>query len=245
MTQPVTPDPSDLIVGTMRPPQWIGRVPPLVWLFAALAVLDVLVRLTFFGESGPLTVDSVRRIVVSLAEPAIMVAVPAAVVLGRHSAPSGRALFLGAVLLALAEGIYVGAQALDRVFVTDPSFGVDGSVEIVDRFAVVRVVAGILALAGAVFLAVGVRVSAVGLVARGPRRGAVALLAIAVVSGFVDLLILARYVSTSSPDLASLVSPLGLVGNAIGIVTGIAWGALAAASLIAWSVARGGGRALV
>src|SRR3954471_18653512 len=174
MTQPVTPDPSDLIVGTMRPPAWIGRVPQFVWLFGALAVVDVIVRLTFFGGYGPMSVIDAASVALTLVQPVVVVVLPAAVLLGRHPSPGGRALLFGALLLMLAEYVFLGAQVLDR------ALGADNAGAGIDAFAVVRFVAAILALAGVAFLATGVRLSVLASPTSAVRRASFLLVASAV-----------------------------------------------------------------
>jgi hypothetical protein len=239
MTQPVTQDPSDLIVGTMRLPTWIGRVPRAVWLFGALAVLDAVVRLTLFGPFGPMSVGDVASIALTLVQPVVVVALPAAVVLGRHPGSAGRALLFGSLLLMFAEIVSLAAQALDRALVVaEPAGGLD-------TFAVVRFVAAILALAGVAFLASGVRLSVLGNPTSTVRRVSFLLVASTVVAALVNLVVLATYVSREAPDLVVVVGPFGLVGNVVGILTEVVWGLLAACALIAWSTVRGRGLGLV
>jgi hypothetical protein len=113
-------DPNDLIVGSLRPPGWLARIPTLGWLLVALAALDVTYRLWNdfrFGpdEPSPSTLVSLILLVISAAATVLL---PAAVLVGFHGPGRARSWLLqGAVALAAAELLRLVAwDALTAVF---------------------------------------------------------------------------------------------------------------------------------
>ncbi len=98
----VSDDPNDLIVGTIRPPAWLGRIPTLfgqvirripslAWPFVGLAIADVLARL--YDRLGP-ALDGISAIgllslLLDVVEGAATVLLPAALLVGGRRA--GRA----------------------------------------------------------------------------------------------------------------------------------------------------------
>lgn len=116
MDEPV--DRSDLIVGTMRPPAWVSRVPLLAWLLLAAATVDVWLRLA--GPTAPLVLGSqTDALPLTLAATVLAVSallVPVAVLLGPATGEVRRVLLFGALALALGEVL----QVVDQV---GPIFG--------------------------------------------------------------------------------------------------------------------------
>jgi hypothetical protein len=98
-------DRSDLIVGTMRPPAWVTRIPPLAWPFLVLAVVGGWLRV--LGPGSPFLLDSQTTMLpVGVAGLVIGIAsllLPVAVLVGPTRGESRRALLFGAVALALGE----------------------------------------------------------------------------------------------------------------------------------------------
>jgi hypothetical protein len=110
--EPVS-DPGDLIVGTMRPPSWLGRIPTVVWVFMALAVLDGAYRIWH----GPFSLTEVASLALSVVGGAALVLLPAATLLApRGGGRTGSWLFQGALALAGAEVLGLVGQDVLEVF---------------------------------------------------------------------------------------------------------------------------------
>jgi hypothetical protein len=106
-------DSSDLIVGTIRPPGWLARIPALAWLFVGLAAADVAYRLWNAFRLGleGMSPTGLTYLLVSVVTGAATVLLPAAVVVGcRGLDRGGRWLLQGAVALAAAELFRLVAQ---------------------------------------------------------------------------------------------------------------------------------------
>ena len=100
-----TPDPNDLVVGTITAPSSLSRIPRLAWLFVALAAFDAIyqvwTRWTSSGDMSPLDVAYLVTIVVGGVATVLL---PAAVLIGRQDSGPGRSwIFQGAVAIAAAE----------------------------------------------------------------------------------------------------------------------------------------------
>jgi hypothetical protein len=138
-----TDDPNDLIVGTIHPPVWLGRIPTLVrlaigriptpaWPFVGLAIADILVR---FYDRLRSTADGISAIgdvslLAVVVGGAATVLLPAALLRGgRGSVSAVPRLVLGASALVGAEmvrlfgegvlAVIIGPRSLDESF-TDP-----------------------------------------------------------------------------------------------------------------------------
>jgi hypothetical protein len=114
--EPVS-DPGDLIVGTIRLPSWMRRIPTVVWVFVALAVLDGAYRIWHDAPWSPgmLSLTHLTSLVLSVIGGAAFVLLPAAILFGtRGGGRTGSWLFQGAFALAGAEVLgLVGREILD------------------------------------------------------------------------------------------------------------------------------------
>lgn len=145
-------DPGDLIVGTIRPPSWLGRIPALGWVLIALAVLDGAYRIwdapwTALGISP----TNLASLVLSVVSGAAFVLLPAAILLGRHGpGRTGSWLLQGAVALAAAELLgLVGRNVLDIFSGPDLSgSGLFGAPDLLVRSMVVEVTVVVLRIFG-------------------------------------------------------------------------------------------------
>lgn len=111
-------DPSDLIVGTIEPPAWLGRIPALAWLFVGLAVFDAGYRVWIELDRGAGTSPTnVVYLALSVVRGAAIVLLPAAMLIGRKGLGRGESwMFQGAVALVVAELIdLVGRRVIDAV----------------------------------------------------------------------------------------------------------------------------------
>ena len=123
-TGPVS-DPSNLIVGTIRPPDWLGRIPTLAWLFVALAAIGVAYPIWQAFRSGPdgISPTSLVFVLLSVVSGAATVLLPAAMLVGRRRLGSaGSWLLQGGIALAAAE--------LLRLFGRDVVNGIAGPLSI-------------------------------------------------------------------------------------------------------------------
>lgn len=108
-TGPVS-DPGDVIVGTIRLPSWMGRIPRVVWVFIALAILDSAYRIW----QGPISLTDATSLVLSVIGGAAFVLLPAAILLGPGGGGRTSWIFQGALALAGAEVLgLVGRDILD------------------------------------------------------------------------------------------------------------------------------------
>lgn len=155
-------DPDDLIVGTIRPPSWLGRIPALAWLFIALAVLDGVWRVGAYPIwVGPTGLASLGFSVVSGVAAVLL---PAAILLGRpRLGQAGSWLLQGALALAVAELLgHVGRDFLDMVAGPDVSgsglFGTPGSLV---RTMATEVTVVVLRILGLARIGLGLRAIAV------------------------------------------------------------------------------------
>jgi hypothetical protein len=116
--EPVS-DPGDLIVGTIRAPSWMGRIPTVVWVFIALAVLDGAYRIWHDAPWSPgvLSLTHLTSLVLSVVGGVAFVSLPAAILLGpRGGGRSGLWLFQGALALAGAEMLGLVGRDVFAVF---------------------------------------------------------------------------------------------------------------------------------
>jgi hypothetical protein len=159
-TEPVS-DQTDLIVGSIRLPSWLGRIPRLAWLFIALAALDGAYRIW----DGPWTASGISptdlaSLVLSVVSGAAFVLLPAAILLGgRRIGPAGSWLVQGGIALAAAELVgLIGGRVLDTVAGPDLSggglFGASGSLV---RSMAVEITVVVLRILGLTRLGLGLR----------------------------------------------------------------------------------------
>ena len=97
-------DPRNLIVGTMHPPAWLGRVPAPAWVFVGLAALDVAFRTWDQTKSFEMSGTNIASLLESVVIGAAAMLLPAAMIVGRRG--NGRAgswLLQGGIALAAAE----------------------------------------------------------------------------------------------------------------------------------------------
>ncbi len=97
-------DPANLIVGTLRVPVWVGRVPRATWIFLALAALDAASRITRGLQVADLPPTTIAIELLGIVSGVALVLLPAAVLRGGRA--PGRldpALLQGAIALAAAE----------------------------------------------------------------------------------------------------------------------------------------------
>jgi hypothetical protein len=241
MNGPIAPDLSDLVVGTMRPPAWVGRVPRVAWLFVALAIADVAFRVTSLGFNANGDAVSVGLGVVALGQPAAVVLLPAAVALRRardRGSRAARLLFLGTVLLAIAELIRVGADAaaplispVERDASFDPTakLAIDGAVALASH---------LVALGGIALVAFGVRASTAARTRSSRHVLPIAILGIVTLTAFSDLSTLAAYAASATSDLDVFLSPTALFATGVAIAERFGWGIVAALAVFARSRAR-------
>jgi hypothetical protein len=154
-------DPSDLIVGTIRPPSWLRRIPRLAWLFIALAALDGVYRVWLEASqvSDRVSVTSLVGLMLSAVAGAAIVVLPAAIVIGSpRPRRAGSWLLQGAIALAVAE--LVGLLG-NRVIATiaGPDFaGLGFDVpEFLVRSALVGVSTVVIQIAGLARMGLGLR----------------------------------------------------------------------------------------
>ena len=163
----IEPDPEtgDLIVGTLRPPAWLGRIPALAWLFIGLAAVDGVYRI---WRAAPWSLDwvsptNVAGLVFSIVNGAAVVLLPAAIVLGRSGrGRAGSWLLQGALALAAAELVgLLGQRVLQAVF-GPPSLepGLFGVVDFWVRSMAVEVPALLLQVFGLAKIGLGLRIIA-------------------------------------------------------------------------------------
>ncbi|MEO8229325.1 MAG: hypothetical protein ABI628_06125 [Chloroflexota bacterium] len=146
-----------MIVGTIRIPPWMGRLPPVVWVFVALAILDSAYRIW----QGPISLTDATSLVLSVIGGAAFVLLPAAILLGPGGAGRTSWIFQGALALAGAEILgLVGRDVLDvfahpdlDISATAPdsllrSMVVEISVALLRIFGLSRIGFGLRAIAG-------------------------------------------------------------------------------------------------
>lgn len=112
-------DPRDLIVGTIRPPDWLGRIPTFAWLFVALAAIGGAYRIWQVLRSGPdgISPTSLVFVLLSVVSGAATVLMPAAMLVGRRGL--GRRGLGRAASWLLQGGIALAAAELLRLFGRD------------------------------------------------------------------------------------------------------------------------------
>lgn len=156
------PDPTDLIVGTIRPPTWLATIPAGAWLFVALAAIDVAYRV---GRDAPRSPDEVSLInvaglLLSLVGGAAIVLLPGAILLGRERlGKAGSTLLQGGIALAAAELLrLVGNDVLNTV-VGPVSYepGLFGAPDLLVRIIAIEVPVILLRLFGLARIGLGLR----------------------------------------------------------------------------------------
>lgn len=216
-------DPSELIVGTIRPPPWLDAIPTRAWLFIALAALDAAYRIVREAPWSAVGVSGTdwAGLGLSMIGGAAIVALPAAILIGRP--PLGRAgswLLQGAVALAVAELLaLVGRDLLDalvwRDYVLDLENRSSTVLYFVGRSAVITVPVMVLQVFGIARLGLGLRLIAVPTRLFSRIQFAAPAAALAVLL-FADLLTI--QVTEAAP--ASFVDALGLAYNLLILVAG-------------------------
>ena len=126
-TEPVF-DPSDLIVGTIRPPDWLGRIPTLARLFVALAAAGVAYLIWQAFRSGPdgISPTSLVFVLLSVVSSAATVLLPAAMLVGRRGlGRAGSWLLQGGIALATAELLRLFGRDIVNAIAGPPSIDAD------------------------------------------------------------------------------------------------------------------------
>lgn len=126
-TEPVF-DPSDLIVGTIRPPDWLGPIPTLAWLFVALAAAGVAYLIWQAFRSGPdgISPTSLVFVLLSVVSCAATVLLPAAMLVGhRGLGRAGSWLLQGGIALAAAELLRLFGRDVVNAIAGPPSIDAD------------------------------------------------------------------------------------------------------------------------
>jgi len=126
-TEPVF-DPSDLIVGTIRPPDWLGRIPTFAWLFVALAAAGVAYLIWQAFRSGPdgISPTSLVFVLLSVVSCATTVLLPAAMLVGRRGlGRAGSWLLQGGIALATAELLRLFGRDVVNAIAGPPSIDAD------------------------------------------------------------------------------------------------------------------------
>ena len=232
-------DPEDLIVGTIRPPSWLERIPAPAWLFVGLAVFDAAFRIW----QGPLlrrdiSLSNVASLFLSVVAGAATVLLPAAVLVGRRSRGLAESRLLqGAVALAAAELVgLVGRDVVDLV-AGPSSLDLDtsaGMSDFVARVAVVQIPVFLLRIFGLAKIGLGL-----GAMSAPSRPSSRIVLGIAAGSFAATLLGLGRSIPTLQAQAATY--PLLLAYNLLGVALGLV--VLGLWSWIAWVAARRSGPA--
>lgn len=222
-----------MIVGSWHLPGPLERVPPIVWAFAIVGLVDAALRAVTVGGVKPFVTPPLELILVVLSflPQAAFLFLPGAVVLGRWT--GRRAIFVlrGAVLLALAEVLFVAVFVL--------AYGIgresDSPLMLMDRLRGLRSVGlfgAILALTGALLVADGVRPERL-VVKRPGIRAALAAIAMVTIVGAIARLASLAYPlvqgaqSYGDPFLSGFITVEGLLSEVFRIVSAIAWGAIA------------------
>jgi hypothetical protein len=226
-------DRSDVIVGSWHFPNRIKGVPPLVWALAAATVLDATLRALSFRGVTPFVTSppELVLVVLSFLPQAAFLFLPGAVLLGRWTGSRGDLVRRGAVLLALAEVLFVA------VFVLGYGIGreADNLYVLTDRLRGLRgvgLLGAILALTGALLVADGVRPERL-LVKRPGIRAALAAIAIVTIVGAIARLASLAYPlvqgaqSSGDPFLSGFITVEDLLSEVFRIVTAVAWGVIA------------------
>ncbi len=131
-------DSSDRIVGTIRPPGWLARIPALAWLFVGLATFDIVYRLwrVRFGLDGASPTNLIY-LLGAVITGATTVLLPAAVLVGACRPGRARSWLLqGAVALAIAELVSLVAQDALTAVAGPPTFDPAGGLPLTSDFVV-------------------------------------------------------------------------------------------------------------
>ena len=167
-------DPKDLIVGTIRPPSWLERIPAPAWLFVGLAVFDAAYRIwqgPFLGRDD-FSLSNAASFILSVVAGAATVLLPAAVLVGRRrNGLAESRLLQGAVALAAAELVgLVGRDVVDLV-AGPSSLELEtpaGMSDFVARVAVIQIPVLLLRIFGLARIGLGLR--AISAPSRPPAR---------------------------------------------------------------------------
>ena len=152
--------PESVVHNGMTPPvqsgvgAWVRRLTPLAWLFVALAVLDLVQRLLWLPTPSTLTASLAG--VIRATAPALLVLVPAAVLVGKPRAwRTSRLILIGALVVACAELLSLGWRMYWQPAVAS-AIAANERVPGEPVGDVIRLVVVIAQLAGPVLLGVGV-----------------------------------------------------------------------------------------
>lgn len=149
-------EPSNLIVGTMHPPAWLGPVPALAWVFVGLAALDVAFRTWDPAKSFEMSGTDIASLLESVVIGAAAMLLPAALIVGRRG--NGRAgswLLQGGIALAVAELVRLFGRDVLNALAGPPSNDGAITLEIVLRGLAVQVPLVALQVAGMVQIGLG------------------------------------------------------------------------------------------
>jgi hypothetical protein len=226
-------DHSDVIVGSWHLPGPLERVPPIVWAFAFAGLVDAALRAVTVGGVRPFVTPPLELVfvVLSFLPQAAFLFLPGAVLLGRWTGRRASLVIRGAVLLALAEVLFVAVFVL--------GYGIGGESDspfmLMDRLrglGSVRLLGAIFALTGALLVADGVRPERL-FVRRPGIRAALAAIAIVTIVGAIARLASLAYPlvqgaqSSGDPFLSGFITVEGLLSEVFGIVTAVTWGVIA------------------
>ena len=226
--EPVSDGSGDLIVGTIRPPGWIARIPTLAWFFVGLAALDAGYRIwrqlpIGLDDSSPSNLLFLASSIVAGAATALL---PAAVLVGRRSA--GRAeswLFQGAIALAIAELLGLFGREVVQAVAGQPSLGVDEPAGLSDylvRELVVRIPWLVLQAFG--LAKIGLGLGAIPAVSRSLGRIVFAALAGSLAVAVVGIVLTIEVFRAQSPDDTLLLAyDLLIVGLGVAVLALWAW----------------------
>jgi hypothetical protein len=236
MKEPAPVDPDEVIVGSSRLPSRVLHVPALVWVFAAVALGDALVRAISYAGGRDLhqtrPFDAVLLFVSSLPQ-ASFVFLPGAVLLGRSGVRSANGLFQGALLLAAAELVSLGIQVLTFGPLTGAPAGAFDFMLRARAFDAVRLVAALLGLAGACLIAIALRPARSAPGGSRQRNVAAAILVVALAGAAAGAVMTTFGIQIllkppSERGLLGLVITLpALISIVVGVASGLVWGVAA------------------
>lgn len=212
-------DPDDQIVGTIRPPTWMGTIPAGAWLFIALAAAGGAFRI---WREGPQAGDHVAltdlaSLVLSVVGGAAIVLLPGAILVGRSRlGRAGSWLLQGATALAFAELLrLVGYDVLNAVVGPARFEEASGIPDVLARSIAIEIPAVLLRIFGLARIGLGLRSIAAPTRAFGRILFAAPAAALAVLL-LADLLTI--QVSEAGP--ANAADALGLAYNLLILVAG-------------------------
>jgi hypothetical protein len=232
-TEPVF-DPSDLIVGTRRPPDWLGPIPTLAWLFVALAAAGVAYLIWQAFRSGPdgISPTSLVFVLLSVVSCATTVLLPAAMLVGRRGlGRAGSWLLQGGIALATAELLRLFGRDVVNAIAGPPSIDADISSAIsshVVRSLAILVPVALLRMFG--LAKIGLGLGAIAAPSRSLGRVAFAVLAVLLAMVLVgDVLEIQVFKAESATDTLLLMYNVLVVVTVLVVLGLWAWVASIAA----------------